>query len=181
MIQINKIQFSIHKNRGIYHIFTILHWDFSKVISFHTIAFKILLLHKWRRVAAPPLYCEKEFLINDLGFRFLMSDEDRKRFFEITKYMHFLTCFSLSTTFDWSYPVFSFSLSPLFLSHWYLASVHLVIPFYLFSLTPVALTFYFSLHLFMWPFAFFARKSGVFYMPGISNAENFTFHSKLRE
>lgn len=104
-----------------------------------------------------------QFLRNYLGLRFLMSGEDRKFFCHYWVYAFFNVLFSL-LTFDWSYPVLSFSPSPLFLSHWYLASVHLLalLSFHLLSLTAVAYTFYFSLHQFMWLFAFFASKKWCF-------------------
>lgn len=112
-----------------------------------------------------------------LGLRFLMSDEDRK-VFVIAGYIHFLTCFSLTWHMS-ALTLPSFPLSPLFLSRRYLASVHPL----LFICTPSSsLYFLLFLHLFIsctYYLHSLQGRSGAFYMPGISNAENFTFYSIL--
>lgn len=115
-----------------------------------------------------------------LGLRFLMSDEDRK-VFVIAGYIHFLTCFSLTwhlsaltLPFLFPFPLY------FFLTDTWLQFTHC----YLFALTPLACTFYFSCtYLFPAPIVCILCKEEVVLSICLEyhNAENFTFHSILDE
>lgn len=109
-----------------------------------------------------------------LGLQFLVSNEDK--IFVIAGYLHFLTCFSITSHMsDLTLPfLFPF---PLF---FFLADTWIqFILCYLFALTSLSYTFYFSCtHLCDYLHSLQGR-SIFFYMPAISNAENFTFYSEL--
>lgn len=140
--------------------------------------------HKWREteVVTLHLYHIKQmltqFLINNLGLRFLLSDEHKKEGFCHYGYMQFLLVFLplfSHLTFLSVFPFISFSLTPDF-------SSSCVISLHLFSLIPVPYTFHFSSRLFMWPFAFIARKKWCFkYAWNISYRKlDFSFQTGIR-
>lgn len=111
-----------------------------------------------------------------LGLQFLMSDEDKKIFFVIAGYLNFLTCFSLTSHMSGLTLPFLFP----FPLYFFLTDIWIQFTLcYLFALTSLSYTFYFSCTHLCDHLHSLQGRSVFFYMPAISNAENFTFHSEL--